>query len=42
MRITGWGEGLEEKWVCKVTERIEECVKVGEEVCEDIIGWEDG
>lgn len=42
LRITGWGEGLEKKWICKETEETDECVKVDDGVCRGMIGWDDG
>ena len=42
LRITGWGEGLEEKWVCEVNDDGKEgCKKVEEGCCGCIRGWEE-
>ena len=43
LRITGWGEGLEESWVCKVNDDGKEgCEKVEEGCCGCMRGWEEG
>ena len=42
LRMTGWGEGLEEKWVCKVNDDGKEgCEKVEEGCCGCMRGWEE-